>query len=159
MGGTMILTPEEIAEIKKSWAARRAMEEALDAKRRIEAREADLELLRAPEDPSANGSMFQKELSAFSKSLHAVGVSFIQRAKPYDEMLGEGYPLAKFVIKDLDNSMIAGATRACAAWVYARYDRKIQLGIGDVVVDAQTYHEIEWLFKRAAQFISAKDGR
>jgi hypothetical protein len=105
-------------------------------------------------------SKFQEELSAFSKSLHAVGVPFSQRARPFDEFLGEGYPLAEFVIKDLGFPLIAGAAHVCAAWVEARYGRKLRLKIGDVVAEGQTSEEIERLLKQAAEFsVRAKEGR
>jgi hypothetical protein len=112
----------------------------------------EIELLRAPDDTCVNEPEFQNELREFSRSLHAAGAIFSQRAMAFDSVEALGYPLAEFVIKTLAPAVIPAAAAVCGAWVQARYGRRVRLKIGDVEAEGRTTAEVEDLLKQAASF-------
>jgi hypothetical protein len=146
------LSPEHMDEMQKMFEASYARSEALTQKRRSEAGEFSLELVRVADDPLENDPAFQAELGEFSKSLHAAGVTFSQRAIAFDAVDGGGYPLAEFVVRTLGLPLIGAAAHVCATWVKARNGRKLRLKIGDVVAEGQTDEDIKRLMKQAAEF-------
>jgi hypothetical protein len=111
----------------------------------------EIVLRRAPDDPPENAPEFQEELREFSKSLHAAGVTYSQRAMAFDAIDAVGYPLPEFLVT-LGPPIIAAAAALCGGWVQARYGRKVRLKIGDVEAEGRTVEEIESLLKRAAEF-------
>jgi hypothetical protein len=118
-----------------------------------------LKMRRAPDDPAENDPKFQEELREFSKSLHATGLTFSQRAIAFDSVDAIGHPLAEFVIGRLGLPLIGAVAHVCATWVKARTGRKLRLKIGDVVAEAETVEDIERLMKQAAEFCAANPKR
>ena len=147
------LSPEQMDEMQKMFEASYARNEALTRKRRFEAGEFSLELVRVVDDPPENDPAFQAELEEFSKSLRAAGVTFSQMAIAFDAVDGGGYPLAEFVVRILGLPLIGAAAHVCATWVKARAGRKLRLKIGDVVAEGQTIEDIKSLMKQAAEFV------
>jgi hypothetical protein len=149
------ISPEQMDEMQKMFEASYARNEALTQKRRSEAGEFSLELVRVADDPPENDPAFQAELGEFSISLRAAGVTFSQVGRAFDAVDGGGYALAEFVVKTLGLPLIGAAAHVCATWVKARAGRKLRLKIGEVVAEGKTAEDIERLMKQAAEFCAA----
>jgi hypothetical protein len=149
------ISPEQMDEMQKMFEASYARSEAQTQKRRSEAGEFSLELVRVADDPPEDDPAFQAELGEFSKSLRAAGVTFSQVGRAFDAVDGGGYALAEFVVGKLGLPLIGATTAVCIAWVKARAGRKLRLKIGDVVAEGQTVEDIKRLMKQAAEFCAA----
>jgi len=113
--------------------------------------EITVHLQRSPDDPRVNQPEFQQELSEFSQSLRAAGVTSSQRAMAFDSIDAVGFPLPEFVIV-LGPAIVTALGVACVAWIQGRNGRKIRLKVGDVEAEARTPEEIDGLLASAVNF-------
>ena len=110
----------------------------------------EISLKRAPDDARVNDPKFQEELTEFSKSLRAAGISYSQHGIAFDAVSAVGYALPEFVVA----LKVIGPTLGVifVAWLQGRSGRKIRLKIGEVEVEARTAEEVENLLEKAKQF-------
>jgi hypothetical protein len=148
----MSLTPEQWEEVNKGFAANRAVQAALNKKRRMESGELEIELEGGPDDLPVNDSAFQAELNTFSGALHQAAVPYSQSAIAFDSVDAHGYPLAEFAIQLLNSPAIGVVCTAIGIWLKGRYGRKVHLKFGDVEAEARTPEEVEQLLKSVAAF-------
>jgi hypothetical protein len=130
-------------------------------RRRFEAGEFTLELVRAGDDPPEGDTVFQSELAGFSASLRADGIPYAQTAIAMDALDAHGFPLPEFIVamKVMVPPVITGLAGYAAAWVQARNGRKVRIKIGEVEAEASTIGEIEKLLEKAAAFQDRDKGR
>jgi len=68
-----------------------------------------------------------------------------------------GYPLPEYMI--VATPFIGAATAIFAAWVTARYGRKVRLKIGNVEAEGRSVAEIDTLLQRAVDFQASESRR
>ena len=149
------LTPDEWEAVTAEFAASQARNDALTSKRRFEAGEFSIELLRGSDDPPEDDPAFQAELGEFLRSFRAAGVIVTQEGVAFDALDGGGYALAVFLVKSLGLPVVGAAAHVCATWLRVRADRRLRLKAGDVVAEGATIEEIERLMKIGAEFCAA----
>ncbi len=150
------LTPEQLAEVERGWAANRAFQAELSRKRRMETGELEIELVPGTDDPQEDDPTFQNELNVFSGRLRAGSVVYSQSAVAFDAIDGQGYPLAEFAIRTLGPPAIGIVTAAVTGWLAGRAGRKARLKFGDIEAEARTPEEVERLLRSAAAFRDSK---
>ena len=53
--------------------------------------DAEITLVKAPDDPRENNPVYLKDVAVFSKALHATGVDYSQRGMAFDSVDAQGY--------------------------------------------------------------------
>jgi hypothetical protein len=113
----------------------------------------EISLKRAPDEARVNDPKFQEELTKFSKSLRAAGISYSQRGMAFDAVDAVGYALPEFVVALKAIGPTLGTLGVIfVAYLQGRYGRKIRLKIGEIEVEARTVEEVENLLEKIKQF-------
>lgn len=144
------LTPEQMAEVERGWAANRAFQAELNRKRRIERGELDIELMPSQDDLPEGHPEYQAELSEFSRSLRDAGVTFSQSAIAFDSIDALGYPVGQFSLA-LATIVVPAATTALVAWIKKRPGRKITIKSDGIEVTAEKPEDAEHAFEHAVR--------
>ncbi len=142
----MALTPDQYKELAKTFAANRAVQEALNKKRRMESGELDAELVPGSDDPAQGEPAYQIELQRFFAPLRDAGISYKQRAIAMDAVDAHGYPLGEFAL-ELVKTVGPVLSAAFTGWIAGRSGRKVRVKFQDVEVEARTPQEVEALIK------------
>jgi hypothetical protein len=108
--------------------------------------DAELVLVRASDDPPQNDAAYLKQLSEFSRALNDSGVEYSQRGMAFDSIDALGFPLGEYTLRF--GPMAAAAVSApIAAWLTAKYGRKVRIKFGDVEVEGRSVQELNELLK------------
>ncbi len=102
----------------------------------------------APSDLPVPDPEFQRELRAFSTTLHEAGIVYSQRGIAFDGAGVMGYPLGQYFIS---LAQVAGPIVGVAlgAWIQGRAGRKVRLKVGDIELEANSPAEIDHLVAQA----------
>lgn len=153
------LTPEQLAEIEKAWAANRAFQAELARKHRIETGKLEIELERGDDDPQENARAYQAELEKFKRPLNEAGIRYSQRALALDSVGAHGYPLGEFALQFV-TAIAPIVSGVLASWITAKYGRKVRVKFMDIEAEARSVEEVERLIDKVLaiqESLSKKD--
>jgi hypothetical protein len=138
------LTPEQQAELARVSAANRATQDALSKRRRMETGELEIELMRGGVDPQVHEPAYQVELQKFKDQLNEAGIQYKQRAIAFDSVDAHGYPIGEFALEFL-KTYAPVISAVLAAWITAKYGRRVRVKFRDIEVEARSAEEVERL--------------
>ncbi|HVC59648.1 MAG TPA: hypothetical protein VND19_04690 [Acetobacteraceae bacterium] len=144
------LTPEQMAEVEKAWAANRAFQAELARKHRMETGKLEIELERGDDDPQEHTPAYQVELEKFKRPLNEAGIRYSQRAIAFDSVDAHGYPLGEFALEFI-KTVAPVVSAALVAWITAKYGRKVCVKFMDIEVQARSVEEVGRLIDKVVE--------
>ncbi|MBI2715771.1 MAG: hypothetical protein HYX37_15170 [Rhizobiales bacterium] len=133
----MTLTPERRAEIEKTVAANRAMQEALSDAQRKGVPEVKISLVRSSDDPPLFAAESQAELRSVRSAFRDKGIEAAAPFMTMDAVDASGGYIGEFIIPlaQIVGPVIAGIV---GAWLQARSGRKVRVKVKDIEIEATT---------------------
>jgi hypothetical protein len=141
------LTPEQMEEVERAWAANRAFQAELSRKRRMETGELEIELARGTDDPQESDPAYQAELQKFKAPLNEAGIRYKQSAIALDSVDAHGHPLGEFALEFV-KGIAPVVSAVLVAWITAKYGRKVRVKFLEIEVEARSVNEVERLINK-----------